>query len=187
MGLVTTRVNEAQQVARRDRRCPIVAEGMKVERIELQHLPIENDLYAQRAIVHERERRDGTRRHAEYVNEQFGRSERKAPRIELLRESIEVNANVLPQDNQPEPAFPVLEKEVLCVGACNCATQGSGLLDRERLGMLMRSPGDTKLLQAGVERGFAFVGGSNACGWIHGTRRLIHSGSTNAEAWISGL
>src|SRR5579885_3344780 len=53
--------DEAQQVARRDRGGAVVGERMEVERVALEHRPVEHDLHALRRIVGKGERRHAAR------------------------------------------------------------------------------------------------------------------------------
>src|SRR5579864_4069633 len=161
--------------------CAIIAQRMKVERIERQHGLVQNDADLTGSVVHDRKRRHGTWLYAECRAQQFARAEGEARRAQRFRQFIEIDFEVVARHDEPESAFAVLEKEILRVAAGLAGIELCRLSDREDWGVDVRRPGDAEFLQPGIEHGFAF--GRRGELQAQGAKRLIHSGSAKAAAW----
>src|SRR6476659_2244837 len=163
----------------------VVAQRMKIERLERQHAFVEHDAHLSGGVVEDREWRDGARLDSERLDQQFARAEGKARRAQRLGQLIEVDLERVPRHDQPETVLLVLAKEILGVAARLAGVERGRPRDSEDRSVDVRRPGDAEILQPGIERGFAFRRRGE---WqAHGTRRLIHSGSAKAAEWTSGL
>jgi len=76
----------------------------------------------------------------------------------IWRESVEVDAKLLAQNDEPETILLVLQKKILGVTAPQAAPKRARLLDGEDGRMSMRRPANAELVEAPVEFAFALVG-----------------------------
>src|SRR5579863_3115644 len=114
---VSARRDKAQQIGGRDRGGAGVVERMVIERVVVEHRPLKHHPYPLGGVVDERKRRDAARPHTEHRVEQLGGPERKAWCAERRGEKLEVDLPLLECDDEPQPAFFVLEEEALAMAA----------------------------------------------------------------------
>src|SRR5260221_13616118 len=109
--------NESQEVVGSDRRRPIVSERMEIERVEREHSFIEHDADGGSRVVDECEGGYGSGRNTQRAFEQIGRGEGKARCAQHLRQSVQVDAELLAKDYEPEAALLVAQEQIFGVTA----------------------------------------------------------------------
>lgn len=71
---MVARPKKSQQIRGRDRRGAIVSHGVVVERVDVEHPAVEDDVNAAVMVVHDRERGHRARLDAEGLSQQLGTS-----------------------------------------------------------------------------------------------------------------
>src|SRR5665213_1563074 len=138
----------------RHRRRAVVFERVVVERFAREHRALQHHCDAARAIVDRGERGDAARPHAQRLAEELGRAEREARRAQAVGQRLQVDAAFLERDDEPQPAFPVLEEKALAMPARQRAAQRLRLLHGENRRLVVGAVRDAQHVEPGEE----FVG-----------------------------
>lgn len=127
-----TGLEKAAQVGRRDRRRAIVGQRMEVERIDLEHTPVEDHRDSGAAIVDRGERGDCSGLHPEDFHEGLGARERESlAGTELPPKSFQIDPPVLERDDEPELLVLVFQEQALAVTAGEIAAESPALFHGE--------------------------------------------------------
>jgi hypothetical protein len=122
-----------------------------IERVVFEHFLVEDEADPALAVVRQRERRDAARRDAERPLERRGVGKGKARRAEPVGELLQVDPALFEHDREPQPGFPVFQKEALAMAARQAAPQGRGLGHREDRRMLVSAVRDAEPVEAGEQ------------------------------------
>src|SRR5262245_46904341 len=153
-GRVPSRLQEAHEIAARDRGGHGVDQRVIVERLVPHHGGIEHYAHAPLGVIHCRKRGDRAGLDAQRRAHELGRAEREAAGgLQQPMQRFELDHRVLERGDEVERALLVPEEQILGMAAGNSAAQRLRLLDSEQRRMRHRAVRDLQAVEEGEEIG----------------------------------